>query len=924
MNDRRELVHTFKGAGRWIGVKDGRTSLDVLDLVPSDLKMALAGGLRRALSEKVTLSYDGVRLRHDDVEEVYKLSVKPIFAKAAPGPHALVSLEPCKAPPASLNLETKLDLGEVSREQLENLESELRLTKENLQATIEALETSNEELQSTNEELLAANEELQSTNEELQSVNEELYTVNAEYQKKIAQLTELTNDIDNLLLSTDVGTIFLDAELRIRKFTPKIAQAFNLLSQDLGRPLSAFTNTLNYPTIMSDVESVLRSEKRIERELCDDDGNWFFVRVLPYRAVGMTQGVVVTFVDINGLKEAESALFRERYLFDSLMESVPDVIYFKDGRGRFVRVNRAAAARLGLRNPTQAVGGRAIDFVPQAMAWPLDQPDMAVLQGETQPYHLEEHAVLSGEKRWYMTTRQPLRDKCGDVVGMCAVVRDVTDQKRAEDESRLAVVRRDQFLAMLSHELRNPLGAIVTATRLLAEQNEGPERREIEILARQTRQMARLLDDLLEVTRITHNKIDLDRQPLDVRTVAEEAVAALASILEAKRLRLNVSLDEEAVIVDGDPARLQQILVNIVGNATKYTPPERRIWLTVRRDAEHAEVVVRDEGMGIDPTMLGSIFELFVQGRETLARTEGGLGVGLALVRTLVEIHGGTVTAISEGLGRGSQFTIRLPISSATTPEPLSSSDPSSLPQQLSVAVVDDNEDSCQMMSTFLETLGCEVRCAYDGAAGLELIERVKPTVALVDIGLPELDGYAVAQRVRARRENDSVFLIALTGYGRASDRQAAIAAGFDEHLGEAGPAGQAQVDHEQAAQRRRARWLEHFGRHTAVTRDEALHSRSGNAHPYFVESFDGAHVHDHDQPRAACSYSAALRVARKPKFERSDLQKSATVAVAGWLAHRRDGDADAACSVQSDRQPMVKAVVGRGFDSSKLQRRSS
>ncbi len=347
INERREVLHTFGGAGRFIRVKDGRPSLDVLDMVDSDLKMILTGAIQRARKERSPIVYTGLRLHIDGADRVYRVTVKPAASPRVPTTHLVVVLEECEPAASAEKRETEIDIGEVSRAQLHTLEAELRYTKESLQATIEELETSNEELQASNEELQATNEELQSTNEELQSVNEELYTVNAEYQKKIAQLTELTNDVDALLLSTDVGTIFLDQELAIRKFTPRMAETFNLLPQDVGRPIGGFTNTLHHPTLMADLREVLATSKRLEHEVRDAAGAWYFLRILPYRVRGATEGVVLTLIDIRSLKLAEDALFRERHLLDSLMQSVPDAIYFKDAEGLFVRVQRCdgSAAR---------------------------------------------------------------------------------------------------------------------------------------------------------------------------------------------------------------------------------------------------------------------------------------------------------------------------------------------------------------------------------------------------------------------------------------------------------------------------------------------------------------------------------------------------------------------------------------------------
>ena len=405
-------------------------------------------------------------------------------------------------------------MDQVSREQLRTMEAELTHTKENLQSAIEELETSNEELQASNEELQTSNEELQSTNEELQSVNEELYTVNAEYQRKIAELTELTNDMDNLLSSTEVGTIFLDKQLRIRKFTPQIAETFTLVPHDLGRSIETFTNRLDHPELVEDVKRVLASGQSVERELRGVAGKSFFLRILAYRAKGTIDGAVITLIDVSGLKAAEDALFHERYLLNSLLATVPDAIYFKDARGRFIRANDAVATRLGLRSPADLAGKTALELPEQSAAMELHKQDEAVLAtGDIQHYKLEKRGrsdASGGE--WDLVTRLPLRDPEGGIVGVIAIFRDVTEQKRAEEKIQDGVRRRDQFLAMLSHELRNPLGAIVTATALLKSNRASPEKapRFLKILERQSEQMAHLLDDLLEASRVTQNKIDLE------------------------------------------------------------------------------------------------------------------------------------------------------------------------------------------------------------------------------------------------------------------------------------------------------------------------------------------------------------------------------------------------------------------------------
>jgi two-component system CheB/CheR fusion protein len=785
INERRELVHAFAGASRYLRVRDGRPSADVLDLLSPDLKVAVGGAFQRALKDGKSAIYNGLRLSIGGEEKNHRLSIKPVTKPGAATTHVLVTIEELDLPVQPAESAPEIDLSQMSRDQFGVIEAELRRTKENLQATIEELETSNEELQSANEELLASNEELQSTNEELQSVNEELYTVNSEYQKKIDELTELTNDMDNLLASIEVGTIFVDRELCVRKFTPLIADAFNLLPRDIGRPIRSFTNSLNQPGLMEDLGEVLRSHRPVEREMRDGSGNWFFLRILPYRARGAVDGVVLTLIDINGLKAAEDAVFRERFLLDGLMDSVPDLIYFKDAGGHFVRVNKAMAARLCLADPADAVGKRASDFRPEVQARAFDELDQAALGGEAQLYRQERHDEADGPSSWFMSTRQPLRDRDGRVVGVLSVARDVTDQKHAEDEIRMAVKRRDEFLAILSHELRNPLAALVNAAMLLRHSEATPAilAQGLNVMDRQSRQMTRLLDDLLEVSRITQNKIELRRQIVDARSLVNDAVTVAKDRFAARRVTLEVDLDAEPAMIDVDPARLQQVIVNLLDNACKYNKAGGRCSMRLRRIDDQATISICDDGAGIPPDLMGSIFEPFVQGRVTLDRTEGGMGVGLTLVRSLVEMHGGSVMAHSEGVGKGCKFVVRLPIVTAPAVVAAPPSRPVSMwPIGKRVVLVEDNEDSRDTLQLLLQNAGYEVFTAADGESGLELIRRVKPDTAIVDIGLPSMDGFELARQVRSDG-TAGIHLVALTGYGQAADHTAALQAGFDEHI---------------------------------------------------------------------------------------------------------------------------------------------
>jgi two-component system, chemotaxis family, CheB/CheR fusion protein len=788
VNDAGELVHVFGGASKFLHLQDGRQGLDILDLVEGELKTVLASSLKRALKLTTPLTFRSVNVVDGDASGAYQVTVRPLQGRKQAVPHLLISFDALELDGSRKTPPAVLEVSEASREQQSLLEAELKYTKENLQTVTEELESSNEELQAANEELLASNEELQSTNEELQSVNEELYSVNAEYQRKINDLTELANDMENLLASTDIGTVFLDAQLRIRNFTARAAEVFHLLLHDIGRPIENLTHSMEYPELAADFRTVLKSGQPVEKELRGGNQRAFFARILPYRAKGAIDGVVLTLIDVTGLKAAEDALFHERYLLNSLLASVPDAIYFKDARGRYIRANHALAARLGLGDPRQMVGKTGFELPDHAQALAVHQRDDEVLRsGVAQHYQLEQRTGSDGHEAWDMVTRLPLSDSDKQIVGIIGIYRDVTEQKRAQEKIYEAVARRDQFLAMLSHELRNPLGAIVTASQLM---KRAPEKermtRLLDVLSRQSQQMSRLLDDLLEVSRVTQDKIELKKQILDLRPLVEDAVDAAREQIQARHLELYLELDDAPLFVDGDPARLQQIQANLLSNAAKYTHSGGHVWVSCHREEDSAVLRVKDDGSGIPAHLLADVFELFVQSDRTLDRSDGGLGVGLTLVKGLVERHGGSVMANSAGEGQGSEFVVKLPLS-LQTPATTSQSEVKPLPDaetpSLRVVIVEDNDDSRLMLCELLTLSGFDCQSAPDGVQGLELIQRARPDVALVDIGLPELDGLEVARRVRQAPELSSTHLIALTGYGQSEDREAVRKAGFDTHL---------------------------------------------------------------------------------------------------------------------------------------------
>lgn len=813
INDRKELVHTFGQAGKHLRVKDGRATTQLLDMVDSELKMILLGALARAEKQLVPVVFTGIRVPAEDGGDMLmRLTVKPLHDRISGLTSYLILLEDMglPAPPRD---EAAIDMRAASREQVQALEQELGHTRENLQAMIEEQESSNEELQATNEELVASNEQLQSTNEELHSVNEELYTVNAEYQHKIEELTQVTADLENLLLATDVGILFLDRNLCIRRFTPRVAKLFNLLPQDIGRSINNFTNSLNEPLVES-LQEVLRTGHAIEREIRDRDGNCYFLRILSYRiSATALDGVVLSLIDISPLKKAEARL---RHL-SAIVESNADAIIGKDLEGHIVSWNRGAEAMFGY-SESEVIGRDTRFLYPRDSAEQFDEVLAAIRSGRSVTQERQRQR-RDGTVIDVLHTVSPIVDTDGRLVGVSTISRDITDRKRSEQAIQATIRNRDHFLAMLSHELRNPLGAILNAVQVLDRARLSDDRfaEACRVVRRQAEQMRLLLDDLLDVARVTQNKIVLRRENVSLSDVISEAIETSRPLADSHRQTLEITGLENHCVVNGDAARLQQVVVNLLKNAIKYSHDGGMIHIQHSATRTQAIIRIRDSGVGISAEMIGRIFDLFVQSKETLDRSEGGLGVGLTLVKAIIDLHDGTITARSDGPGQGSEFTVTLPlvttslvpaaddseigvsqnalasgssVSQFSEPDAIASrqtGDANSQARPLRIAIIEDNADSRTTLKTLLELDGHEVRAAGDGHQGVELILTWQPEVALVDIGLPGLDGYELARRVRSQKPLDAqtprMLLIALTGYGLASDRDKVFAAGFDCHL---------------------------------------------------------------------------------------------------------------------------------------------
>jgi two-component system CheB/CheR fusion protein len=906
INGEAQIVCASGGMERFLGIGEGRFKNNVIKLARSGLRVGIRTSLSEAIESRRTVKNDNLAIQTEKGVNRVRLTVQPM-------PHL--------GEESGLYLLVFEDLGPlVDRDEhcsgrsdddahalIEHLEHELQTTRDDLERTIQEIEAANQELKSSNEELLSMNEELQSANEELETSREETQAGND-------ALVRANTDLENLLASTQVATIFLDEQLNIQRFTPAVADIYNLIPGDIGRPLFHITHrVISMPPLPGGGSQVAGS---LEQEIETEDGKWYIRRVLPYRNFeGRPQGLVVTFVDVTDLKRAQASLHdREERLalaleaggmgtwewdvktdavrwsdrmfslldleqgekiasastfFDRihpddigpLRESLRQAIeadgdynaefrvVLRDrsirwlaGRGRVMRDAVRGSPRMRGVNfditnrkrdeeslqQSESQFRALAESIPQ-LAW-MGEPGghifwynkrwyeytgttldsmkesgwQSVHDPEVLPRVLEQWTASleqstsfemvfpikgrDGRSRAFLTRILPVKDERGAVVRWFGTSTDIEAQKQAEEDLKRANRHKDEFLAMLAHELRNPLSPIRNAVRLLkfASPNDPTMAGARDMIDRQVTHLVRLVDDLLDVSRITRGKIDLRQDHVNLSSVMEAATESARPLIDSRRHHLEVTLPTEPLTVVADPTRLSQVVLNLLNNSAKYTQEGGRISLSVERQNELAIIRVRDNGMGIAPELLPSIFELFTQAERTIDRSQGGLGIGLTIVRRLVEMQGGSVEAHSEGPGRGSEFIVKIPVAPALRPEPplpAQSEPPVQRLRSARVLVVDDHADSADSLSLILKHLGHRVETAYDSRTALNIARQFRPKILFCDLGLPVMDGFEVARQLRLMPETRDTVLVALTGYGQDEDKKKTLSAGFHYHL---------------------------------------------------------------------------------------------------------------------------------------------
>ena len=951
INDSAEILQVRGRPAPYVELTAGQASLSLFRLAHPDVLPDLRFLIKSARKQNRATRKDGLSLKKNGQQHIFAVRVVPfrpmpqsreryfsIFFEEVPGSIETAPLKGRRGRPL------KQGRRQIEKQQqIQDAESSQRELVEEYQTTQEELISSNEELQSTNEELQSTNEELETAKEELQSANEEMTTINDELQTRNSEMTQVANDLANLLASVDIPIVMVGADARIRRFTPKAGQVFNLIPTDVGRPIGDIKPNIQTPDLEHVVAEVVASLSVKELEALDKQGDWYRLQVRPYRtADNRIDGAVIALTDITALKRAAEVLMSAHDDARRIIETMPTPVMVISSDLRVQAANRSfcnlfkveqsetegkflsevcdgrwnSPSLLAALETVLNEGGAFHDFEvaqdfplighkylvlhatttfltgPGANAAVLAIDDLTArketadrLQQAEQKYrHLMENAndgitivdkdgkiefanerleamfgYSSGELRnrsyeslipdTYLAAhrdyhaafmRQPAARDMGrgvDLFGkrkdgtvfpveislspvrvnsgtmVTAIVRDISERRKMEvdrqnllsreTEARLAAETanrvKDEFLATLSHELRTPLTTILTWAQMLrrGKVDSQKEPQAFAAIEKSARDQADLIDDLLDVSRIQAGKVLLELRDIEPNDCITGAMESVRSAAEAKSITLEAQLDPSGCRVRADSGRLKQVLQNLLTNAVKFTPPGGTVTVRSRptNDQKELEIQVADTGKGIKAQFLPLLFTRFMQEDSTTRRGFGGLGLGLSIVRNLVEMHGGTVTASSPGEGKGSVFTVTLPCAGPPAPENAESVAASRQETTegaeladlggVRVLVIDDLEDARQAFSVILQSSGAQVEAAATAASGLAALARFKPHVVLCDIAMPGEDGFSFIRKVRARKpsQGGKTPCAALTAFAGAENAQQSLQAGFDAHL---------------------------------------------------------------------------------------------------------------------------------------------
>ncbi len=803
-----EIIQFRGDTSPYLTPAPGKASLNLLKMLREGLLVALRSAVTRAGKERIPVRERGLKIKSDGGYREIAIEVIPIKNTNLNSDGFLIIFEEVSQHPSLPNeqkpkgkRDNTIPLSfeaNVATQQIVRLTQELQDTREYLQSVIdqqelanEELQTAHEEVQSTNEELQSINEELETSKEEIQASNEELATTNDEMNNRNQEMNRVNNDIVNLLGSIQLSIIMLDANLCIRRFTPWAEKMLNLLPSDVGRPFGNIKLNFTLFDIEPLLMEVLNGDIIREVDIQSKQGHWYSLRIRPYKtAENKIDGVVIMLIDVDTLKRAFEYT-------ESIVATVREPLVVLDANMR-IRTTSSSFLETFKLLPEEAINHVLFDI--DEGQWNI--PELRRALKEILPrddffddFEIECQFKKIGKRTLVFSARRLLQHE-NSIPAILVAIEDVTDKRQLErilqqrsDDLIAADIRKNEFLAILAHELRAPLAPLGNALQLFSMPDVSEEVMvgSREIMNRQLKQMVRLVDDLMDISRITSGKVELRLEYITLTDVIKAAVETIDPVIKERKHALSIDLGNEPIMLHADTIRLAQVFGNLLNNAAKYTNVGGNIEVKAWQEDDQAVIAIRDNGIGIEADMIPKIFDIFVQINESSAQTKGSIGIGLSLVKNLVALHNGTIEAYSEGLGKGSIFTVHLPLVKALKKPRFSKeitstkSDSTNLLHR--ILVIDDNIASAKTMSWLLEFSGHEVRYAYDGKDAINIAKSFSPDVVLLDIGLPVMNGYEICKTMKAEPLLKNTIFIAQTGWGQEEHKRLSKEAGFDYHL---------------------------------------------------------------------------------------------------------------------------------------------